>query len=262
MRTKHFFTIGWCILFFSSCQLTKQGDNDIVIDVDDDFKFTFLENLRTPEDDLIFFLESIRNKECEGDTVKLDLNHLESAITLNIDVINPSGPCLPGISKINTRANTSLLKRDRMGLSIKLESLIANQGDILRDNDGFSIKMETTYGFYLPYESMKRIPENTLWGYVGFPNNYRLIAQEFVLDLSQITQDLDLGEGHYGYFEVSKEKNISILEESKTALSTQNFLRDFAVGDSRKIEALVNEYKEKYPSMQFLLRDSYGKIIK
>jgi hypothetical protein len=262
MRTKHFFTIGWCILFLSSCQLTEQGDNDIVIDVDDDFRFTFLENLRTPEDDLIFFLESIRNKECEGDTVKLDLNHLESAIALNIDVINPSGPCLPGVSRIKTRANTNLLKKDRMVLSIKLESLIANQGDILRDNDGFSIKMETTYGFYLPYESMKRVPENLVWGYVGFPNNYRLVAQEFVQRLVPLTEAKDLGEGNYGYFEVSKEKNISVLEELETTLSTQTFLRGFAVSNFRQVEALVNEYQEKYPAMEFFLRDSYGKIIK
>lgn len=262
MRKKQFFIGVWCVILLGSCQVNQQGDNNIVIDVDDDFKLTFLEDLRTPADDLLFTLESIRNRECEADTVTMDLNHLASAIAINIDVLNTSASCTPGTSRISTNTSTDELLKDRMTLSIKLEALIANQGDIIVGDESIDIRMETTYGFYLPYESMQRVPDNLVWGYLGFTNESRPGAQEFIDRLNTLTTVADIGEGQYGYFELSNATDLTVLEEQNTTKATQPFLRNFELGDARQIEALFNEIKERYPSLEMVLRDSYGKILR
>lgn len=262
MRAKQLFISVWCVMILGACQVNRQGDNNLVIDVDDDFRLTFLENLSTPQDDLIFSLESIRNRQCEADTVAMVLDHYVSAIAINIDVVNTSGLCLPGISRMSTDASTDQLLKDRMALSIKLETLIANEGDILKDEETITIKMETTNGFYLPYESMKKVPDELVWGFVSISSESRPGAQSFIDGLNSLTTAAEVGEGQYGYFAISSETDLTVMEEQALSVSTQPFLRSFKLGDAGQIEALFNEIKEQYPSLKMVLRDSYGKVLR
>lgn len=261
MRAKQLFISVWCTVILGACQVNRQGDNNLVIDVDDDFRLTFLENLSTPQEDLIFYLESIRDRQCEADTVSMVLDHYASVIAINIDVINTSGECLPGTSRISTDVSTDELLKDRMALTIKLETLIANQGDILKDEETITIKMETTNGFYLPYESMKKVPDQLVWGFVSISPESRPGAQSFIDRLNSLTTAAEVGEGQYGYFTISSETDLTVMEEQALSISTQPFLRSFKPENTRQIEALFNEIKEQYPSLKMLLRDSYGKVL-
>lgn len=262
MRAKQFLISVWCVMIFGGCQVNRQGDNNLVIDVDDDFRLTFLENLVTPGDDVIFSLESILNRQCEADTVTMLVDHYASAISINIDVINTTGVCRTGETKIATSAMTDPLPKDRMALSIKLETLIANQGDLLIDEETITVNMETTNGFYLPYESMKKVPGNLVWGFVSFSEASRLGAQQFVDRLNSLTTAAEIGEGQYGYFSISSDTDLTVMEEQELDIPTQPFLRGFELGNKRQVEALFNEIKEQYPSLKMILRDSYGTVLR
>ncbi|GAB5555000.1 MAG: hypothetical protein Sapg2KO_45910 [Saprospiraceae bacterium] len=249
-------------MILGACQVNRQGDNNLVIDVDDDFRLTFLENLVTPGDDVIFSLESILNRQCEADTVTMLVDHYVSAIAINIDVVNTTGVCRPGETKISTSATTDPLPKDRMALSIKLETLIANQGNLLIDDETITVNMETTNGFYLPYESMRKVPDHLVWGFVSLSTASRPGAQQFVDRLNSLTSAAEIGEGQYGYFSISSDTDLTVMEEQELDIPTQPFLRSFKLEDTQQIEALFNEIKEQYPSLKMILRDSYGTILR
>jgi len=245
-------------LFALGCNLNQSADNEVVIDVDDDFKLTFRENLETIDDDLLFFLESIDNRECEADTLLMQIDDFATAVRIDIDVVNSTGACLPGNTPAKTQAASATLRNDRLALSIKLEDLVNNQGAILKNDRDFSIQMETTHGFYLPYETILRVPRSSIWGYVGFSPTFREEAQAFLNQFQALTQGLEAEEGQYGYFSVDKDQEIRVQGQESVIMYTQPFLRAFELARKRDIKSLFEEYQEKYPTMKFVFYDSFG----
>lgn len=244
-----------------SCRVNKENDNDIVIDVNDEFRIQMLEDLRTPEDDLIFQLESIKNRECEKDTVVFDINNFGNAMTININVQNSGFPCDLGVSRVGTQASTGAISNIRLPLSIRLEELVSNQGDLLSDETSYQLAMETTYGFYLPYDKLQKVPSDMVWGYVAFTPFFNSVAEEFIAKLESLTQESEVASGNYGYFEVDNNNELSVLEEEGEVFNTTAFLRGFDIGDSRRLQSLINDYQQNYPGMRFFMRDSFGNIL-
>jgi hypothetical protein len=246
------------LLFTLSCNLNESGVNEVVIDVDDDFKLTFRENLRTPEDDLIFYLESIENRECEADTLFMRVDNFVTALRVDIDVVNSNSDCLPGLSPARTQAESSKIRDGKTALSIHLEDLVDNNGNIFNDDQGFRVQMETTHGFYLSYEYLRRVPASSLWGYVGFTPTFRQEAQNFLDRLHTLTGSIEVEEGEYGYFSVNKDQEVRVDGQEDIIMYAQPFLRSFRLANKRDIRSLFEEYQEKYPTMRFTFFDSSG----
>jgi hypothetical protein len=249
------------LVCLQACSLNKKADNEVVIDVDDEFQLRYVENLMTPEDDLIFFLESIRNRECERDTVVMEIATFSSAVRLDIDVVNATNNCLPGTQPSTTEAATANMENSLTALSIHLEGLVDNQGQILKDDQTYSIKMETSYGFYLPYETMRRVPESSIWGYVGFTPNFSSIAQDLIDELYNLSDDINLEEGQYGYFTADKNGDIRIEGLNELAMYTRPFIRSYKPGNLIAVRALFEKYKEQYPGMKLVFYDSFGNVF-
>lgn len=246
------------LLFSLSCSLNEPAVNKVVIDVDDDFKLTFRENLRTPEDDLIFYLESIENRECEADTVLMRVDNFITALRVDIDVVNSNSDCLPGLKPASTKTASTSIRRGRTALSVQLEELVDNQGQIYNEDQGFSLRMETTHGFYLPYETLRRIPASSIWGYVGFTPSFRQEAQSFLDRLHDLTGSTEVEEGQYGYFSVNKDGEIRVDGQEDIIMYAQPFMRSFQLIDKSDIRSLFEEYQEQYPTMRFFFVDSTG----
>lgn len=246
------------LVFGLGCNLNSSAVNDIVIDVDDDFQLTFRENLESSVDDLIFFLESINNRECEADTLLIRIDDFATAIRLDIDVVNSTGACIPGSNPSKTQATSAALRNDRVALSVKLEGLVDNQGNVLKSDRDFKVQMETTHGFYLPYETLNRVPRSSIWGYIGFTPSYREEAQHFFNRFEAITEKMEADVGQYGYFSVNKEQEVRVEGQEDVLMYTQAFLRSFDVANDKEIKGLFEEYREKYPTMKFFYYNSFG----
>lgn len=247
------------LLFGLGCQLNQSTDSDIVIDVDDDFKLTFRENLTTAADDLLFELESINSRECEADTLLMHLDNFPTAVRIDVNVVNTSGPCLPGSIPAKTQVTSAGIDRPRVALFIHLEDLVDNQGDIIKNDRDISLEMETTHGFYLPYETLLRVPRSSIWGYVGFTPALRQEAQTFLERFQRLTKSIEVEEGQYGHFTVNKDKKVvQVLGQEDLVMYTQPFLRSFSVADEQTIKGLFEEYQEKYPTMRFVFYNSFG----
>lgn len=261
MNFRYLLFVICAVLILAGCNLNNGGDSDIIIDVDDDFKISFVEDLSTQADDLIIRLETIRNKECESDTVTIDMENFGTALRMNIDVINTVSNCISSSEPVFTQASTGMIENELVPITIRLEELISNAGDILKNEAGYEIKMETTHGFYLPYNQLKRVPKAVVWGYAGYPGNNQLVSLEFLNDLRNLTSDFELEKGNYGYFELSDDQGFVVEEERSEEVNTQAFIRAFSISDRRLIKALINEYREVYPNLRIFMRDSNGNIL-
>ncbi len=235
---------------------------DLVIEVDDDFQLTMLEDLTTPEDDLHFKFESIRSKACDQDTVLIDLDNFGTALIMNINVQSTASNCQVTDQKAVTQTLSGELTQDNVSVSIKFTNVVANQGNLLLDNDSYELKMETSYGFYVAYETLRKVPRNSIWGYIGFTPNLSNIAQSLIQDIEDQSSSIDLTSGNYGYFDVSADKDIKILDQEQEVVSTRPFVRNYGtVADLQVITSIIQDYKERYPNLRLNIRDSFGNII-
>lgn len=247
------------LLLMQSCQLNQLGDGNIVIDINDDFRLTFRENLATyGVDDLLFFLESIENRECSRDTLEVTVDNYATAVRLAIDVVNTNGACEVGRSPAQTQVLSGPLVHERTGLYVQLEGLVDNKGFLLKDEAGFTISMETSHGFYLPYEALQRVPPSAIWGYIGYPPANRDQAQACFNALQALTRNIEVEEGEYGHFQVGKNQEVRVLGQEDNVLYTQAFLRSFDLSDREAIQALFEDYEEEYPLMKLVFYDSFG----
>jgi hypothetical protein len=254
--------LSWLvILLLSGCAVDKEIQNELIIDVDDDFRIRLLENLETRALDLVWVLESIRNPECSGDTLVADVNQFGSALRVDVELVRQVGNCLPATRTIQTEATTGPLDIGQIPLNINFQELVPNRGALLVGDRDFQVEMETTHGFYLPYKRLQRIPQDLVWGYVGFGSVYRQFAQEFLDGLAKITTSQDLNPGSYGYFEISSDQEITVLGQEKEPFNSQAFYGFYNAGDLDDIQALIREYQEEFPGMRFYAINSYGKVL-
>ena len=247
------------IFFLCSCN-SKNGNSDVIIDVDDEFRLTFLEDLSTPQNDLLFRLESIDNKGCESDTVLLELNNFGNALSMNVNVRSAQAPCDVGQTKAFTQNTTGILDRTNYPLSIRLQELLSNPGDLLIDEKSYQLSMETTYGFYLPYDQLQKIPKGMLWGYVAYTPLFEDRAVEFVEEILALSAPQDLAPGQYGYFEMNADQELLIPEAEAENILTIPFYRSFDVANSRSLQNLIDSYQNSNSGMRFVMWDSYGKV--
>jgi len=257
--TKNRLLLLLVLLLMQACQLNNLGDGNIVIDINDDFRLTFRENLATyGEDDLLFFLESIENRECSLDTLEVSVDNYATAVRLAIDVVNTSGSCEVGRRPSQTQVLSGPLVHERTGLYVQLEGLVDNKGYLLKDDTGFTIAMETSHGFYLPYETLQRVPSSAIWGYIGYPPANREQAQACFDELQALTRSIEVEEGEYGHFQVGKNQEVRVLGQENNVLYTQAFLRAFNLSDRTAIQTLFEDYEEEYPLMKLVFYDSFG----
>ena len=257
-RIQYYICFFTFLFLIQSCNPDQNGQNEIIIDVDDDFQIRFLEDLSSPQEDLILVLESIRNSECQGDQLIAKVNNYSNAIRIEVDVIPSRIGCEPGSAPIRTEGHTGSLEIGKLPISINFQELIPNNGSMLIGDRSYQLEMETTHGFYLPYKSLNRVPENLVWGYISFGSVYRQFAQEFVEELRLIFKDQQLGLGNYGHFEVASDQKITVLGQEKETFNSQSFAGFYSPEDLNQIQALIQDYKEKYTGIKFYVINSKG----
>ena len=66
-----------------------------------------------------------------------DIDNFGNALTVNINVQNASFPCERGLTAASTAASSGPLNLVRVPMSVRLEELVSNQGDLLIDENTY-----------------------------------------------------------------------------------------------------------------------------
>ncbi len=156
----------------------------------------FYMQVQTDQTNLLtsYYIRNSINKE--GNTINIQLTDIEKVDASGVNVA--TGPASAYINIGNITPGLYTLNIDVAGRS--------NQGSLSVEDNFFISIFGQTDGLSFNYDTLYRIPNGALWGYVGYQNNtYEPIALAFKDTLTDIgAVGLGLTEGNYGYFTVDE----------------------------------------------------------
>ena len=180
-------------------------DPELVINVDDEFRLDLWEDLESGSPQFNFLLETIKEYDCEDNTIKYTLDGGANTLVIKLDQINQKSDCIPGLAPAS--ANIPLdLEGDTYNILIKLKETIVNEGTLQISPQKFIFKLEDeAVGINLVRDELYRVPKGTIWGFVAYKETEdKSHADQFIADLEALseTSNKSLTKGYYGYFSV------------------------------------------------------------
>jgi len=186
----------------------------------------------------------IRNSiKKEGTVITVDLFDIEKVDASGVSV--PTGPASAYINVGNITPGVYTLKINVAGT--------ANQGNLSVEDNFFISIFDQTDGLTFNYDTLYRIPNGSLWGYVVYQNaSFEPIAESFKDTLQDIgAVGLGLNEGNYGYFTV--DENGDYHQEIN---SNYTYYRQFFYSYIESKDALtqvIEYYDIKYSQVKIVL---------
>ena len=220
MKVRGLFLMFFVFLAVVSCKL-NDDELQVITDVEDTFSINLLEELTTTPRSFVLQLKSLQRQECGNYLINHNLNKQEDGqFTLAIE-----GLILPGNVECNNEAafiakdiNIGTLPMGIHEVQINLRDAIVNEGLISVTEKGYELILESHIGIeFLNWELM-RIPEQSIWGYVGFhdrpssdenPENTTL----FIEGLNAYANKIEPETGYYGKFISDDSNELTLLED-------------------------------------------------
>lgn len=250
-------TVLLFLIFSMGCK-SDPSQTDINFSVEDEFNILPWENLQEDSREFIFKIETIESQSCENTLIDLFPSSETNIIALTIQNI-PQPDCTSPNFPAAVEHSAGELANKIYNIRISLKDAIHNPG-ILKVNEIFyEIKMDALNGIKVPNTRLYKIPNNSIWGYVGFEETTSDIANQFIDDINNLASDLTYTEGYYGYFSIENNE-MTILNKEITSTSNRAFGYAFE-GDTSQLMDILSDYRTQYPAMEFSIFTSKGEEL-
>lgn len=165
------------------------------------------------------------NKKLDGNKITVNL--------LDIEKVTVSGVAVP-LGPASTFVNFGSLSDGEYDFEINVVDRI-NSGKLKIYPSFYVLSFDDTDGLTVNNDTLRRLPEGTLWGYVGYMDTaYAAPAQDFIDTLLSIgATPLNIAPGNYGYFEYSEDSVFS-----QTVNSKYTYAKEFYLSYNHSLEAL------------------------
>ena len=193
--------------FFSSCNRTADYE---IIDIDSGINIKMVE----------IFDESPRRLELHCATMRsypnlcygLNGEHRLSSNSIDItfkNIIRRKGMCLDAIGTADARINLGAISSGTFSLNLTLHGE-TYRGELIVSSESYQINFNDNSDFQFSNNPLRKIPENTIWGRIGYNDTEGLtFANTFIialLGLGAIEQKFV--HGNYGEFEIGENGQI------------------------------------------------------
>jgi hypothetical protein len=223
------------------------GDlNNRQVDVSEDLSLNLLPSLSPFGYGLNFLFQSNSLYNC--DNVGFVYTLKSSADRVNIHLLGIDYPATcnvgnaPAFEKVKVPGDEGYYS-----ISIDIGDFIHNSGTLVVEGGVYKLHMNSSYGIALQQPVMNRIPEGTIWGY-AVPLDLNLqyeVLNAVHQGLDPITDDVNMTEGYYGYYSVTKPFAIYTLFPNYHSAQTC-FAFHFSM-DHSILENAVAEIKAQLP---------------
>jgi len=175
------------------------------IDVAEEIELSMLPVLSPSGYGLNFTFQSDSNYNCKNVGYLYTLETDSVRIKIHLLGIDIPEECEPG----NARAFEKLAVQHEEGyydISLDIGEFIHNTGTLVIEPTSYEIYLSSRHGMSLPRNRMFKIPEGSIWGYVVPQNiNQQVEVMSTVQNgFEPITEPVNLHEGYYGYFSITK----------------------------------------------------------
>lgn len=218
----------------------------MVPDVDDEFYLDIWEHL-TPEGRYLEFrLRTIANEACLNASIDYEFQQTNRELSISINEIVREEGCIAGEApaKADIRAY-SPLPGGFYPLFVDLREKVTSEGQLVITSEAYNINLEDGGGIVLLRPELRRIPDETIWGYISYEDEgLKQAADEFQARLQAISKARALQEGYYGYFIVNNKGVLNF-----TGNAAPNDARTFTYwfdGEESALLGLLEEYRSIY----------------
>ncbi|MCB0554140.1 MAG: hypothetical protein KDD02_11355 [Phaeodactylibacter sp.] len=240
---------AWVIVFVSiclaaGCNLSSLEDRIVVPDVEDEFYLDLWESLTPQGRFLEFRLRTIENEDCLNASIDHEIRQVQGNIALSINEVQQSQECVPGQAPASANARVGILQSGFYTVEVGLRKTVSTKGQLILTPDNYNLSLDSGGGVVLLHSQLKRIPEQSIWGYVSYENDgLKDVAQNLVQDILARCELQSLKNGYYGYFTIED----GTLRLPNTVAPEGAFSFQYRLVESKEnIQALLESYRSEY----------------
>lgn len=201
LNTIRWMLVGIVAFALVGCKLESLQDPIIVTNIEKAYYINLWEELYPNSRNLRIDVQSIKNQDCINYTVDYKWNATASQFDLSINDIVAPADCQPGIGPANTKIDVGDLESQIFKMNIGLDETVINEGQLVVSGESYTLQMDTEEGIIIPEKILRRVPTESVWGFVAFQNNQdQTAAEDLLTQLNDLGTAIDLKEGKYGYF--------------------------------------------------------------
>ena len=203
---------------------------------------------------------TIQSQNCLNYNIESSISRKGSNFEINLGKPQIPSVCEPGIGTAKSTLDLGIISNGTYNLTVKLGQIVPSTGRLVVSNGSFYLSILNPIGFRITRNNLLRVPDNTIWGYIGYDANASPVVTQFFTDLAGISQNIDLPKGYYGHFNLLES---GVIELGNAPASTdrpiQPILRRFQANE-KDLEKLILNYRERHgQSILIRLRNTAGK---
>ncbi len=241
---KSSFAIFFIVLLIAGCATDTVVEN---VRIDSNVLLTLKEEISNDGRKFVLEAETDSNYNCSNYSIAYQYQKNGNVIDVNFTHIIEPSTCATGIGPAKAKVNLGSLLPGNYTIQFLVNESVM-QAPLIISNEEFKILDSSRAWIELVNPVLNRIPENGIWGHVGFSSDSFVVKQvEPFFDSLKIlgAQEYDFVPGEYTYFEVDSSGAIHTYEEP----GTEN-VRSFAYifnDDIQKLRDLIKWYGKNSP---------------
>lgn len=262
MNTKN---LLYSLIFLAACTTSGVEDPIVIADVEKEFVIFPREvlNTSTPKE-LEWVIVSKNTEPCQNYEIKARLEKNATNLSLFIDEITNPDDCILGEITPSLILNSGKINQTTYNFNITLKKTIENQGHLKKTDDRYSIQIGSENGIDLQHKELITIPNEALWGYIGWPEGLETNELEGILTrMKDYWAPFNLPSGFYGHFLIMPgSPNHPSLMEQPDFESFQSVLLDKSSKTSETLQQELEVLKSEFANSGVLivLFDNTGQI--
>jgi hypothetical protein len=242
-------------LLMSSCLKTKKDPLPL-----GEVNMGFIETLSPDARYLNLYVFTEDDFPCLNYFINYDFDNDLGNLTIDLKNIEPTDFCITGAGPATAQMNLGIYQNGTYQMNIKVANT-ANTGTLQVSPSHFIVTMDNPQMLTMITDTLYRIPDNLFWGYVAYDDTLHETIANSVLDsLMQIgATNVELTSGDYGYFALSEEGNITLIDQSELTYKIE-FIYGYEGGDE-DLQGIIQDFYIIHSNKIFILiRTSEGNL--
>ncbi len=213
------------LIALGNCKQDKL-DPSVIINVENDFYVDLFEEINNDERLFKIRIRSVDYQDCLNAVIEHDFyfDDSENRFVLSLYDISDPETCIPGEAPATLDLPLESLEIMSYKFQINLKDVVFNSGTLTVSEDYYFLLMNTQDGFKVQHNLLYKIPQNTIWGYVGYSAEAdKQQAENITKDLKDIAGATNFSESHadgwYGYFNISQDHSLTLTDQPDSGFS-------------------------------------------
>jgi hypothetical protein len=246
-----------CIILLFGCDKNPLEEN-----INSDIQIVMKEILDSNSRKLQFICSTEDEYPCSNYTINNSIKFSDNEINIQFNEISTPDLCFTSIGPATAMIDMGKLEPGNYDLEIKVKNR-RSSGKLVVTSNYYEIQMDKTRKLEIANYTLNRIPDNSIWGKVGYHyTSTEALVESFIDSLMILgATSNEYSTGDYGYFQIATNGQISF-----PGLSGYHFQKPFIFHFSQNstlLKNLVRNYGQTFgDSVSISLFNTRGEVYR